>query len=198
MENHQLYTAEKYSYPSGIDVQCDKLSQEDKAILDSLVLGLHHADASLAALVEYFSQVDRPVILVFVGDHLPSLNLADGTPIYTRLGYSPTPEASDWDADTLENMLSTNYLIWTNYEMQAVSDHKESCTFLGLHMLQRAGVPLNQYFTWLADHVANQMLLSRNRFFADENGVGSYTTTPEQAAMLETYTAMERNLLYNR
>lgn len=198
MENHQLYTAEKYSYPSGIDVQCDKLSQEDKAILDSLVLGLHHADASLAALVEYFSQVDRPVMLVFVGDHLPSLNLADGTPIYTRLGYSPTPEASDWDADTLENMLSTNYLIWTNYEMQAVSDHKESCTFLGLHMLQRAGVPLNQYFTWLADHAANQMLLSRNRFFADENGVGSYTTTPEQAAMLETYTAMERNLLYNR
>ncbi|MFR6379476.1 MAG: LTA synthase family protein [Evtepia sp.] len=72
MENHQLYTAEKYSYPSGIDVQCDKLSQEDKAILDSLVLGLHHADASLAALVEYFSQVDRPVMLVFVGDHLPS------------------------------------------------------------------------------------------------------------------------------
>lgn len=45
MENHQLYTAEKYSYPSGIDVQCDKLSQEDKAILDSLVLGLHHRDA---------------------------------------------------------------------------------------------------------------------------------------------------------
>ena len=42
------------------------------------------------------------------------------------------------------------------------------------------------------------MLLSRNRFFADENGVGSYTTTPEQAAMLETYTTMERNLLYNR
>ena len=198
MENHQLYTAEKYSYPSGIDVQCDKLSQEDKAILDSLVLGLHHADASLAALVEYFSQVDRPVMLVFVGDHLPSLNLADGTPIYTRLGYSPTPEASDWDADTLENMLSTNYLIWTNYETQAVSDHKESCTFLGLHLLQRAGIPLNQYFTWLADHAANQMLLSRNRFFADENGVGSYTTTPEQAAMLETYTAMERNLLYNR
>ncbi len=95
-------------------------------------------------------------------------------------------------------MLSTNYLIWTNYETQAVSDHKESCTFLGLHVLQRAGIPLNRYFTWLADHVANQMLLSRNRFFADENGIGSYTTTPEQAAMLETYTAMERNLLYNR
>ena len=179
-----------------LDQTCQ--DQEDKAILDSLVLGLHHADASLAALVEYFSQVDRPVMLVFVGDHLPSLNLADGTPIYTRLGYSPTPEASDWDADTLENMLSTNYLIWTNYETQAISDHKESCTFLGLHMLQRASVPLNQYFTWLADHAANQMLLSRNRFFADENGVGSYTTTPEQAAMLETYTTMERNLLYNR
>ena len=65
-------------------------------------------------------------MLVFVGDHLPSLNLADGTPIYTRLGYSPTPEASDWDAETLENMLSTIYLSSTKYETQAVSDHKQS------------------------------------------------------------------------
>ena len=102
-----------------------------------------------------------------------------------------TPEEAD-------KQYVTPLIIWTNYETQAVSDHKESCTFLGLHMLQRASVPLNQYFTWLADHAANQMLLSRNRFFADENGVGNYTTTPEQAAMLETYTAMERNLLYNR
>lgn len=198
MENHQTYYPEKYDTSSGYPAQGEGLSDQDLAILDSLVMGLHHADASLGTLVDYFSQVDRPVILVFVGDHLPSLNLADGTSLYCRLGYSPTEEAADWDAETLANILSTDYLIWTNYEDQAVPDRVESCTFLGLHTLQRAGIPLNQYFTWLEEEVASQMLLSRNRLFVDAEGNPTYEITPEIQALLDRYAAVERNLLYNR
>ena len=198
MENHQTYTPEKYGQPSGFPAQCDKLSQEDLAILDALVMGLHHADASLGLLTDYFSQVDRPVMLVFVGDHLPSLNLSDGVSLYTHLGYSPTEEAADWDPETLENILSTDYLIWTNYEAQAAPDRMESCTFLGLHTLQRAGIPLNQYFSWLDREVASHMLLSRRTLFVDQDGKGTYSPSQEDQAILEQYTAVERNLLYRR
>lgn len=198
MENHQTYTPEKYGQPSGFPAQCDKLSQEDLAILDALVMGLHHADASLGLLTDYFSQVDRPVMLVFVGDHLPSLNLSDGVSLYTHLGYSPTEEAADWDPETLENILSTDYLIWTNYEAQAAPDRMESCTFLGLHTLQRAGIPLNQYFSWLDREVASHMLLSRRTLFVDQDGKGTYSPSQEDLAILEQYTAVERNLLYRR
>lgn len=149
-------------------------------------------------LVDYFSQVDRPVILVFVGDHLPSLNLDDGTSLYCRLGYSPTEEAADWDAETLAHILSTDYLIWTNYETQPQPDHAESCTFLGLHTLQRAGLPLNQYFTWLDQEVASHMLFSRGRFFVDEAEQPTYTISAEDQALLDQYAAIERNLLYHR
>ena len=168
------------------------------AILDALVMGLHHADASLGLLTDYFSQVDRPVMLVFVGDHLPSLNLSDGVSLYTHLGYSPTEEAADWDPETLENILSTDYLIWTKYEAQAAPDRMESCTFLGLHTLQRAGIPLNQYFSWLDREVASHMLLSRRTLFVDQDGKGTYSPSQEDLAILEQYTAVERNLLYRR
>ena len=171
---------------------------QDLAILDALVMGLHHADASLGLLTDYFSQVDRPVMLVFVGDHLPSLNLSDGVSLYTHLGYSPTEEAADWDPETLENILSTDYLIWTNYEAQAAPDRMESCTFLGLHTLQRAGIPLNQYFSWLDREVASHMLLSRRTLFVDQDGKGTYSPSQEDLAILEQYTAVERNLLYRR
>lgn len=196
MENHQGYTADKYPEPSGFPVQCDKLSDEDLAMVDSLVMGLHDADASLGMLTEYFSHVDRPVMLVFVGDHLPSMNLSDGVSLYTRLVYSPTEEASDWDEETMFNMLSTDYLIWTNYETQHVPDHTESCTFLGLHALKRAGLELNDYFSWLDEDVASQMLLSRHRFFAAADGTPSYEVPDTFQKTLETYTAVERNLLY--
>ena len=144
MENHQPYNPEKYGVSSGFPAQSDLLSQEDLAILDALVVGLHHADQALGILTDYFSQVERPVMLVFVGDHLPAVNLSDGVSLYTHLGISPSEEAADWDPTALIARLSTDYLIWTNYETQPAPDRLESCTFLGLHVLQQCGCQ-----TWL-------------------------------------------------
>jgi phosphoglycerol transferase MdoB-like AlkP superfamily enzyme len=196
MENHQAYTTSKYGELSDYPAQSDLLSQADLEILDSLVYGLHDADAALGKLVDYFSNVDRPVMLVFVGDHLPSVNLADGTSLYTRLGYNNGEASSTWSAETLAEILSTNYLIWTNYEAEAEADHTESCTFLGLHALQRAGLPLNDYFTWLAEDVSSQFLLSRGTFLAQSDGTPTYDPTEEEAAALEHYEQVEWNLAY--
>ncbi|MBQ5584132.1 MAG: hypothetical protein IIU74_05275, partial [Ruminiclostridium sp.] len=145
----------------------------------------------------YFSQCGRPVMLVFVGDHLPSMNLPDGEDIYTRLGISPEGEASTWDAETLAEILSTDYLIWTNYEEEAVPDRTESCTFLGLHVLQRTGLPLNHYFTWLEENIASRMLLNRGRFFADQFGTPGYEVPADAQPLLDSYTALERSLAYS-
>ena len=158
---------------------------------------MYQSDQAFEYLLDYFSQVERPVMLVFVGDHLPAVNLSDGVSLYTHLGISPSEEAADWDPTSLIARLSTDYLIWTNYETQPAPDRLESCTFLGLHVLQRAGIPLNQYFTWLDQEVASRMLLRRGTLFVDENGHGSYTVPPEDQAMLDLYTAVERNLLYS-
>jgi hypothetical protein len=196
MENHQSYYPEKYGETSGFPAQSDLLSQEDLAYLDALVMGLHHADASLGMLVDYFSQCSRPVMLVFVGDHLPSMNLADGEDIYTRLGISPEGEASAWDAETLAEIFSTDYLIWTNYEEEIPADRTESCTFLGLRVLQRTGLPLNQYFTWLDENIASRMLLNRGRFFADQTGTPGYEVPADAQPLLDSYIALERSLAY--
>jgi hypothetical protein len=196
MENHQSYTTAKYGALSDYPAQSDLLSDEDLAILDSLVYGLHDADAALGKLVDYFSQVDRPVMLVFVGDHLPSVNLADGTSLFTRLGYNDGEASSAWSADTLAEMLSTNYLIWTNYEAAPEADHTESCTFLGLHALQRAGLPLNDYFTWLAEEVSPQFLLTRGGFYAASDGTATYAPTEEAKETADFYAQVERALAY--
>ena len=197
MENHQSYYPEKYGEPSGFPAQCSLLSQEDLDYLDSLVMGLHHADASLGILTDYFSRCGRPVMLVFVGDHLPSMNLADGEDIYTRLGISPEGDSSTWAPETLAEILSTDYLIWTNYEEEIPADRTESCTFLGLHVLQRTGLPLNHYFAWLEENIASRMLLNRGRFFADQTGTPGYEVPADAQPLLDSYTALEQSLVYS-
>lgn len=197
MENHQAYEAGKYDTPSGYPAACAGMSQEDLAIVDALVHGLHGADESLKLLTDYFSQVERPVLLVFVGDHLPSINLNDGVSLYTHLRCSPTDNAADWDAETLKEILSTNYLIWSNYETEPAPDRDESCTFLGLHVLERAGVPLGSYFTWLSQNITPSMLQVRGRLFVDQEGAPSYSPTPQQRQVQETYAALEKAMVYD-
>lgn len=198
MENHQAYEPEKYGQPSGYPAESDLLSQDDLAILDSLVFGLRDADLSLELLTDYFSKVDRPVLLVFVGDHLPSVGLADGTPLFQRLGCVPPGESAGWSAEQYRAMQTTDYLIWSNQETegQSVPDRDESCTFLGLHTLERAGVPLNAYFGWLARDVAPRLSIDRGRLLVDGAGV-TWEKPPEtMTELLNTYADVERGLLY--
>lgn len=197
MENHQAYTAKKYKESSGYPVESEKLTEGDKKILDALVYGLHDADTSLGMLVEYFSQVERPVLLVFVGDHLPSVDTTGEDSLYKALGYIPTDDSSQWDTETYRKMQSTDYVIWSNYEgKQTTPDRDEGCAFLGLHTLKRAGVPLNAYFRWLDRDVAAWMTGNRGRLFVDDEGV-SYEEIPGNLTrMAETYGDVERGLIY--
>lgn len=195
MENHQGYTPEKYAYDSGFSPQADALNQTDLDILDSLVIGLNHADASLGMLVDYFSQVDRPVMLVFLGDHLPSLNLENGDTLYQRLGVVPE-KGGEESAESMFELLTTDYLVWTNYETQPVPDRTDSCSMLGLHVLQQAGIPLDPYFSWLAS-VEPQLLLYRSGLYVDPAGEPTFAVPEETQAMLDWYTAVQRSVVYH-
>lgn len=198
MENHQPYYDGKYEDSSGFPARCSQLNQEDLKIVDSLVHSLNHADAALGRLVEYFSQVDRPVLLVFVGDHLPSLKLTDEEYIYCRLGYTPPEPTTNWNEDSMRERLTTEYVIWSNYEAEPKADEDQSCTFLWLEVLRRAGVPLNDYFSWLLENVRPYMLKTQGRVFVPPDGSVTYHPDSSGALALESYTALQEALLYGK
>lgn len=196
MENHQPYYPEKYEDSSGIRVHCSQLGQEDLEILDTLVHSLRHADEALGRLVDYFSQVDRPVLLVFVGDHLPSLKLTDEEYIYCRLGYTPPEPTTGWDENSMRERLTTEYVIWSNYEAEPKADEDQSCTFLWLEVLRRAGVPLNDYFSWLLENVRPYLLKTQGRVFVTPDGAVTYQPDRQGTVALERYTALQEALVY--
>ena len=134
------------------------------------------------------------------GGSLPARNCCRCAPAFAA------PQAAGNQAELLKLLEKMNErlekLEKRNAELekqaQAAPDRMESCTFLGLHTLQRAGIPLNQYFSWLDREVASHMLLSRRTLFVDQDGKGTYSPSQEDLAILEQYTAVERNLLYRR
>ena len=196
MENHQPYTAEKYGYPSGLDYTCESLSDSEREVLDALLIGLRHADAALGRLADYFEGCGEPVMLVFYGDHLPSMTLSDASTLYSTLGSVPTVDSLQWTPDELKEMLSTDYLIWTNYETEPEEDCAESSVLLGANVLARAGLDRSLYFRWLSKTASRDYLLSRPRLFVGADGAAYGEIPADSAQTLDAQRMMQYDLVY--
>lgn len=196
MENHQPYTAEKYSYSSGLDYTCESLNDSEREVLDALLTGLNHADAALGELVDYFESCGEPVMIVFYGDHLPSMTLSDASTLYSTLGSVPTVDSLQWTPDELKEMLSTDYLIWTNYETEPEADCAESSVLLGANVFARAGLDRSPYFHWLSETASRDYLLSRPRLFVAADGTAEAEVPADGAQTLDAQRMMQYDLVY--
>ena len=196
MENHQPYTSEKYRHDSGIRYRCDGLTQDVRDVLDSYITGLTHVDAALGRLVDYFEACGEPVMIVFYGDHKPSLVVSDEETVYSALGYVPSADSSQWASENLRDMLLTDYLVWTNYEAEPAADRTETSSLIGANVLKRAGLARSVYFRYLSDYVDGSYLLTRQNLFVEADGTISSQTPPEYAQMVDERRMMQYDAAY--
>lgn len=192
MENHQPYSSAKYPTPSGAGTASDLLTEDDLLAVDSYVQGLMNADRALGRLIDYFSATEDPVMIVFWGDHLPNLKLSDGTTAYEKLQWCSSGLTTEWEPEVLQRMLSTDYFIWTNYDLPA-EDTPSSSTMLGLQALKALDFELTDYFRWLDKNVVTEYLMYRPRLFVD----GEWNATRDIPAKAESTMKIYRAAIYN-
>ncbi len=112
MQNHQPYD----KIPDAdviVDVKSDALDPE---VLDAVVTytqGVYYADQMLGKLVNYIDSRSRPTILVFYGDHLPTLGTNHAA--YNQTGFVDTSDGLD-QAER-QRMFSTPFLIYSNRDI---------------------------------------------------------------------------------
>jgi phosphoglycerol transferase MdoB-like AlkP superfamily enzyme len=109
MENHQPYNALPAQEIS-IQVQAPHLSSEALTPLTTYVQGLYDADQMLGELVDWMNQRERPTVLVFFGDHLPTLGANHLA--YQESGLIDTTDGLD--SEELQFLYSTPFLIYSN------------------------------------------------------------------------------------
>ncbi len=173
MENHQPFYENKFGGQKFVEIKSDALEDGHLKSLQSYVNGVYDADKALGRLTDYFKNVNDDVMIVFFGDHLPNLLGNSGETVYSKTGYVPTADSSEWTSDELKKMLSTDYLIWTNYEEEPLPDKTESSLFLGLSVVERLGLKKTDYYNWLSNYIKPYILMSRSRLFVDNLGNAS-------------------------
>ena len=140
MQNHGGYTDEYANFTPDISVEgMDNLAVEQYLSL------LKVSDAEFERLVTYFSQVEEDTMIVFFGDHQP--NDAVAGPLVKLNGKN----IKTFSEEELLTRYEVPYVIWANFDMSEEVDADTSLNYLGLRMLEEAGIETYAYQDFLQE-----------------------------------------------
>ena len=166
------------------------LSIKGDYAVTNYVRGVRDADASLGRLTGYFNSINRPVVLVFFGDHLPGLG--NNFSAYKELGY---PIGYDGGIEEKINIYRGRYLIWANraaletwpaYETLVTQTHRLSASYLGVYVMECLGLETNAYET-LVGHMRGLLPVYHTLFYGagEEDGASLTEGKPDTAAGID-------------
>ena len=138
MQNHGGYTDTYYGFDN--TVTADKLNN---SALDQYLSLIKMTDEDLNSLIDYFSNVDEKTIVVFFGDHQPNDTVASSVLAANGMDYN------NLSNEELKLRYQVPYVIWANYDIDEATGEDTSVNYLAANVLKAAGVPTNDYQSFL-------------------------------------------------
>ncbi|WP_196426871.1 LTA synthase family protein [Paenibacillus validus] len=168
MQNHYHYYPGKFKENT---IEVTGVTGEAKGLFETLAQGLQGADNMLKQLVTYYEQKQEPTIIVFFGDHLPSLG--ENYKAYKDSGY-----LQENDPNFLNKMYRVPVLVWNNYLPQHQDKLDMSPSFLSSYVLKLAERPGTYYTDFLYQLSQKSPVIPPKNMYAamgiDENALQSY------------------------
>lgn len=136
MQNHQPYT-------DG--------DSEDEFV--NYLSRLQHSADGLADFLDRLAEVDEPTIVLFVGDHFPSLRGDDG--IYNQLNIT---------SENCSTLYEQRYILWNNYDMDTNTLPKEAVsTFYAPYLvMDLIDAPRDSFIQTMMDEMKTEPVYSTN------------------------------------
>lgn len=140
MQNHGGY--DKHNIPAEDlpGYRASKLTYEQNGMLNEYLACINKSDQALEKFIGELRELDRPVVLVFYGDHQPSI-----APDIDDAYY---PDEEDTMAHA-QRQRKTCYAIWANYDVSGRDQESSSVTtsvdLLSSLALEQMGAPLTDY-----------------------------------------------------
>lgn len=193
MENHGTYQLPRYE-SFDFEMDAPTLSEADYMDLKRYSQGVYHADKAFMTLVDYFSNVEEPVILVMYGDHLPLL----GTNGSTCMDSGFIEHTDTFVSANYPKLYETPYVVWTNYPMPDFDlQPKVSGNTLGLKIFMGSGNEIPWYMNVL-NELSERYPVTVNTAVYDENMENVNQILPEDASFLDQVNLLIYDILHGK
>lgn len=202
IQGHGGYSGGPFDWDEPVEVTNFKATDSMNTYLSSVRL----SDKAFEGLVEYFSKVDEPTIIMMYGDHQPSWD--DETK--ELLAQHPA-----WEDESLQTLSQyyVPYIVWANYDIEEhnyllgwnekVSSSEKlhlnslSTNYVGTYLMSQAGVELSEYDKYLLNlHEEVPAITAIGVWDKDGNYYGDAASSPF-SERLKNQEMIQYNLIFD-
>ena len=190
MQNHSAYSVPWTGLDRTVWLTGDMEGRY--STVDQYLSLLRESDNALEYLIDYFSQVEEPTMILLFGDHQPQV----ATNFYTEVLGGDFEKV---DIAAAQRRQEVPFLLWANYDIPEEAGVTTSLNYLAALLMETAGLPLTEY---------QQFLLQLQETVPALNAVGYMDTdgtwqksrdalSEEARAGLLQYETLQYNLLFD-
>lgn len=138
MQNHSAYQMAWTNLPKEVWLT-GELENRFQTVNQYLSL-VYQSDQAFGDLIDYFSQVEEPTMILLFGDHQPQV----ATNFYTDvLGTNP-------DTATAQKKQMVPFVLWANYDISEAQGVELSLNYLSALLMDTANLPMTGYQKFLS------------------------------------------------
>ena len=146
---------------------------------NEFLTSIQMSDEAVKSLIDYYSKVDRPVVICMTGDHCPGY--------MARMG-----EASN-DIQKKLAAMKTPYFVWSNYlELSTMEESSMSLNYFMPSVLDVAGIPLPEYYSRMLKLKNDVPVLTADGYYIDKGEeIHSYSDQGAMDSKIKEYHMLE-------
>lgn len=186
IQNHGGYESSTLGYEPDVQLQYN----EDYPLAETYLSLMKESDRALQDLISCYEQVEEPTMIVMFGDHQPKIE--DGV-------YKELKKKAAADVPNAEKAYVTSYMIWTNYDRDAVKDKDISTNYLGAWITRQAGLQLTAYQKFLLETMERMPQIGYTGYRLQDGSWHTYDDiTDEAQAIFRQYGFLQYNNVNDR
>ena len=187
MQNHGGYTYNDPDFTNDVSIIGHEGEFFDAEQYLSLI---RETDRAVEKLITYFQNVEDEVLIVFFGDHQPTLNDSF---------YETFALATD-TLDGLQKRYEVPFFIWANYDIEEKYVECSSLNYLTNYVYEAAGIALPPYNEFLRDMEESIPSINANGYYSLEKGcyLPFEEADGEERQWLDEYEALQYNSIFDK
>lgn len=188
MQNHGGYSYSGDNYTKSISL--DDTDGEFQTVEQYLSL-IHETDKAVEYLITYFQNADDDVIILFFGDHQPSI---------TKTFYETVGNGTSDSLTEMQKRYKVPFFIWANYDIEEKYIDSTSLNYLSSYVYETAGISLPPYNRFLREMEKIVPAINSNGFWStsEKRWLSLDKADDEEKSWLEAYEALQYNSIFDK
>lgn len=158
MQNHGSYVKRFENFVPDVSILNQSVPYQASA--EQYLSLLKRSDEAFKDLITYFESQEEPTIILMFGDHQPADYVTNVIDSGKTMGDGEYTTAVGKSGSDRKERYIVPYIMWANYDIEESTGDETSANYLGLQLLEAAGVPLTDFQTYLKELEKNVPVLS--------------------------------------